>query len=452
MIHNFLELHRSKKIKVLVVGDVMVDHYHDVEITRVSPEIPDAIMLSKTADCIKRPGGAANVCYQLKYFSNVEVHLASIMSPVDHAFFQNCGLKVHGVVMDNVQIPIKKRFISNGIQSKRWDIESKNLGLSDVEFKACFDQFVQSLQYCEGFDVVIFSDYNKGMFFDNTIPKLFKDKLTIVDPKKGPLNKWFGCNIIKANAKESIELTGHTDIAAQLKDIKKQTNCDTVITTLGSDGYMGLTENVLFAGKNGSKVLVESVIGAGDCFIAILAAGLALGLNVPEAADVACKAGSIYVQKRLNRPIVPAELVETKIVNPSDLKNRDYTLAMANGCFDILHIGHLETLQWAKTQADKLLVALNTDDSVKRLKGEGRPVITLDQRLKMISALGCVDFVTFFDEDTPIEVIKQCLPDIVCKGKDYLDKDVVGSDITKIGCAPTFVQGVSTTSIISSIK
>ena len=452
MISQFLEAHRSSKAKILVIGDCMIDEYHTVNVNRISPEIPDAIISSPTMKCTRLPGGAANVCYQLRNFPNLEVHLASIMSPADHTFFQNCGIKVHGTVMDNVQIPVKKRFVADGFQIKRWDIESPKFGLSDSDFDACYNQFINSLHTYKDFDVVVFSDYNKGMFPDNAIPKLFQNTITIVDPKKAPLNKWFGCSVIKANAKESVELTGKTDVTQQLMEIKKQTNCKTVITTLGSEGYIGLHESYIFKSPPIEKVQVESVIGAGDCFIAILASSMAMGFKIEDAAQIACKAGSIYVQKRLNRPIVPAELIENKIVNANDLKIRDFTLAFTNGCFDILHVGHLETLKWAATQADKLVVALNSDESVRKLKGEGRPVIPLDQRLQMISALECVDFVVSFEEETPIEVIKMCKPDVVCKGKDYSDKTVVGSDITKTSCAPTFVNGVSTTSIISSIK
>jgi D-beta-D-heptose 7-phosphate kinase/D-beta-D-heptose 1-phosphate adenosyltransferase len=300
-------------------------------------------------------------------------------------------------------------------------------------------------------DVVIFSDYDKG-FFASELPWLlekYHNAITIVDPKKGPLHKWRGCTIFKPNKKEAEDLTGKTKWREQAKHLQNELDCESVVITDGGKKVSGVYKDQFFCFKPDNQVEVESVIGAGDTFCVFLALAVGHGFTVPEAAEIAWTAGSVYVQNNLNRPIVPAELSSDGIVAPEDLVSRDFKLVFTNGCFDLIHEGHLQTLQFAREKGDKLVVALNSDDSVKRLKGDDRPVKSLSQRLAVVAALQMVDFVVSFEEDTPFEVIKKIKPDVLVKGADYKKEEIVGADIVPEVFTAPLIPDVSTTALIS---
>jgi D-beta-D-heptose 7-phosphate kinase/D-beta-D-heptose 1-phosphate adenosyltransferase len=200
----------------------------------------------------------------------------------------------------------------------------------------------------------------------------------------------------------------------------------------------------------------ESVIGAGDCFVGFIAMALARGFSLFEAAQIGFVAGTAYVHKKHNSPLSPAELLNyvgiKEVKNPEILNNRNFKLVWNNGCYDLMHGGHLEALNFAKKQGDMLVVGLNSDESVRKLKGDSRPIMPYEQRLKMLEALEAVDFVVKIEDETPAELIETIKPDVIVKSADYKNKLVVGSDIVKdIRFAP-FVNGISTTGIIEKIK
>jgi D-beta-D-heptose 7-phosphate kinase/D-beta-D-heptose 1-phosphate adenosyltransferase len=195
---------------------------------------------------------------------------------------------------------------------------------------------------------------------------------------------------------------------------------------------------------------VSSVIGAGDCFTSFLAMGVACGLSVIESSSIAYGAGSFYVSRKYNEPLSKFDFCG-KFVDPKELKNRDFKLVFANGCFDLIHRGHLEILKYAKSLGDKLVVAVNSDASVKELKGNSRPINNLVDRMELLSCLESVDYVISFDDLTPYEVIKEISPDVLVKGSDWSGK-VVGSDIVKEVREFKLVEKLSTTLVIDKIK
>jgi D-beta-D-heptose 7-phosphate kinase/D-beta-D-heptose 1-phosphate adenosyltransferase len=173
------------------------------------------------------------------------------------------------------------------------------------------------------------------------------------------------------------------------------------------------------------------------------------GFTVAESAEIAWNAGAVYVQANMNRPIIPGEVSWDGIVEPEDLRSRDFKLVFTNGCFDLLHEGHLNTLRFAKDKGDKLVVALNSDESIRKLKGEGRPVKPLEQRMAVMSALEMVDFVVSFPEETPAEVIDKIKPDALVKGGDWKTGTIVGEGVVpEIYRAPV-VDGLSTTGFLA---
>lgn len=450
LLKEFLQKNRERQLKIHCVGDAMIDEYFDVKVNRISPEFPMPIMWSSDDLSIRRPGGAANVAYQFKNF-NVESLLLCWCDDFGERVFADHQISCkHSLESEKCNLPIKKRFLDNGIQVVRHDVESHLCGLDEnsVDISTC--QIKTLIKNSFKPDVAILSDYNKGFFSSEEFRILdyYNDVTTIVDPKKGPLSKWKGCTIFKLNVSEATDLSGKTNWKEQAKYLQSKLECEAVVVTFGGEKVCGIWNGEFFNFKPDHSVKVESVVGAGDCFAAFFSMAIGHGFCVPEAAEIAWHAGSNYVKNRRNRPIVPAELDTTGIVDPADLQNRDFKLVFTNGCFDLLHEGHIKTLEFAKSKGDKLVVAINSDSSVKRLKGESRPIKPLDQRMAVMSALKPVDFVVSFDEDTPLELIKKIKPDVLVKGSDYSESEIVGADIVPEVFRAPIIKDLSTSNFV----
>jgi len=455
LINDFLNRCRQDRKRIACVGDSMIDEYHEVSVNRISPEFPMPIMHSFSENCpIRRPGGVANVAYQYNYF-NIDPFLVTFLDDKSSQLFWGYDLNLdYSEDVWGSQCPVKKRFLDNGIQVKRWDVERKNFGLSDEKLDEAQNKALDNISFdC---DVVIFSDYDKGFFSGAKChwSSMFSNAIQIVDPKNGPVEDWFGCNIFKPNDKEAFLLSGHTDWKQQCLFFSDVLECDSVVITQGGDGVVGYIreDDEYFKFDSKKQVKIESVVGAGDCFAAFFSAAIAHDFSVLEAAEIGFNAGSIYVQNSMNRPIIPAEFSEDGIVEPEDLAKRDFKLAFTNGVFDVLHSGHIQTLKFAADKAKKLVVALNSDDSVKRLKGEDRPIKPLSERMAVVSSLEMVDFVISFEEDTPLEVIKKCNPNVLVKGADYDMEKIIGADIVKEIYQAPLVEGISTTELIDKFN
>lgn len=455
LVKEFLNRNRKKRLNIHCVGDAMVDEYYKVKVSRISPEFPMPIMSSSDDYAIRKPGGVANVAHQLKQF-NVERTLVCFNDVTVQGVFYEHGLSPLHISNDmrlQAHLPVKRRFLDGTIQVNRWDIEKRNCGIMVEkidEYHELYAKLVEKTQMNP--NVVIFSDYDKGFFYPGAhihFPSLYPNAVSIVDPKRGPISRWHGCNIFKPNTKEAEDLSGKRKWQDQAKFFMDALGCDAVVITHSGDGVFGSTKDGLFEYKPDTKVDVNSTVGAGDCFGAIFAVAVGHGFSVPEASEIAYSAGAVYVQHNMNRPCSPAELVEDGLVVPADLAKRDFKLVFTNGCFDILHEGHLKTLKFAKSKGDKLVVAVNSDDSVKRLKGEGRPVVPLAQRMKILSGLQYVDFVISFDQDTPYNLIAAVKPDVLVKGAQYAKDEIVGADLVKEVFRAPMVDGVSTTKILN---
>lgn len=431
-IDQFIRADLAKTCTVSVVGDVMIDEYYEVSVDRVSPEFPIKIMKSRHDRCNRVPGGAANVAMQFTKF-NAKIYLTGITSQIMSMLPRR--IQNHSPVDCGLPIPVKKRFYQGDFPVARWDVEEKfyGMGSDHIGFKFTDFELKES-------DVTVFSDYDKGLFHSGWQKKFLSDRISIVDPK-GDLSRWHGCTILKPNSVEAKQLTGESDWKLQAEKLRTIVGCRDVVITQGENGVVGLTPEGYFDYKPCHSSTANSVIGAGDCFIAFLAMGIAHGMTTSEAASVAFEAGAIYVQSKHNRPLKPAELLS---------RRSGERVVFTNGCFDILHAGHIATLEFAKNQGDILVVGLNSDESVKRLKGERRPVNKLEDRVKVLSAMKCVDCVIPFDADTPLDLIKYVRPDVVVKGGDYKPEDVVGNELAEVVIAPV-VGGLSTTGLINKL-
>jgi len=464
-INKFLELNRSKRINVAVVGDAMLDEYYDVTANRVSPEFPIPVMQSNTNIPDKiRPGGAANVAAQFRYL-NAEVTLYSFLDKRTTSIFKdlmrNTSTLAFNYVVDSdnrvQQTPVKRRLYCNGFPLCRWDVEDKNYGTKSEILNTVHndlqDRFKENIT-----DVIILSDYNKGFFTEDSRNLWLKNGITIVDPKKGPASKWIGCTILKPNSKEAEDLTGLKDWKDQADYLMNETQCEVCVITQEGEGVVGKTKNGYFEFKPKKSVVAESVIGAGDCFMAFLAMAYAHEMEIDEAVEVAFTAGAVYVQRKHNESITPYDLlsyadpISAKMVDPKFFENKNFKLAFSNGCFDFgLTSGHVKCLNFAKQQGEKLVVALNSDQSVSRLKGINRPILPLRERMEIVAGLSCVDFVVSFEEDTPYELIKVIRPNIIVKGGEYKKEDIIGNDLAEVVLAP-FFECLSTTDKLQKME
>lgn len=449
---------KGRRLNIAVCGDSMIDEYFDVRVKRISPEYPIPILQCDHQEPHSVPGGAANVACQFSDF-NSKAHLVSLMDLAAVEAFKNANVDIHSSsqIIEN-KIPRKKRYFSDNAQVARIDAECLNYGLSDFELcqktTALLNEFV-----CSQFDAVIFSDYGKGIFnhFDNTIIQKFP--VTIVDPKNGNIERWRGCTVFKPNQEEAFRLSGKDNIKDAGLYLSSFLGSSVVITEASKGVSVFQNGKITEVRPQISPAVAESVIGAGDCFIVFLTMAICRGFDLQDAAEIAFKAGTLYVTNKRNKPISRQDLLfsidhaSSKIISFDDcssLNDRKYKLVFTNGCFDIFHKGHVESLKFAKSQGDKLVVGVNSDGSVAKLK-TGRPIVSESDRVAVLAACEYVDYVVVFDDDTPLELIKKIRPNVVVKGADYREEDVVGYGMAEIKRCP-LVEGISTTNIIEKIK
>ena len=455
LIDKFYQKSLQTEKKITVVGDSMLDEYYQVTSNRISPEFPIPVLKSKYEEPTKVvPGGAANVIRQLE-FQNVDSKLVSILDAHSYEIF-NKNINVdYCVIPWNSMVPRKKRFYHEDFPLVRWDCETDKYNLNNQDY----EQAIKSLTIPES-DIIVFSAYGKGMFFTPWYKKYLKNNITIVDPKKNG-EKWENCTIFKPNASEAQNISGKKEIKDQLNFIMKKVKCKAVIITQSGEGVCGCVDspdNYFEIRPQIKNIDVRSVIGAGDCFTAFLALSYSHGFSLEDCSKIAFNAGISYVKNKHNEILCLLDLLEScedydKIIyNPNILEKRKTKLAFTNGCFDILHEGHLQSLKFAKSKADKLVVAVNSDASVKRLKGKQRPINDIKTRMNMLASLDFVDYVVCFEEDNPLKIIKSIKPDVLVKSQPYNAKEVVGANIVpEVYICPKKID-ISTTSILAKYK
>ena len=446
--NELLERQFDRRPRIAVFGDAMLDEYYEVAAGRISPEFPIPSFRSEVDDPRIVLGGSANVCRQFANF-NFDVSLFALTNEKIKGLAGD--INMDGCVSSN-GVPSKKRFYSEGFPLFRWDVEKSDYGLDRESLAGLTRNIAERVLLSDPFDVVVFSDYDKGLLKsldDGFMDRLDDSTITIVDPKRSPLRRWKGCSIIKPNASEAFELTGRSDWRLQCECIMRDTGCQAVIITQGGSGVVGNVQGSWFEHRPEFDTKAVSVVGAGDCFMAFLAMCMAHSIDIRKAVKIAFDACSCYTSRPFNSPIHPYNLAGSKFVDPRTLARRDFKLAFSNGCFDILHPGHLELLRFARSKADGLVVALNSDASVGRQNKSHPLVNTLQHRKEMISALDCVDFVVDFDQDTPYELMKVIGPDVLVKGSDW--PDPVGSDLVGEVFSFGLLEGHSTTSLIEKI-
>ncbi|MDG2000670.1 MAG: D-glycero-beta-D-manno-heptose 1-phosphate adenylyltransferase [Alphaproteobacteria bacterium] len=464
--------------KVLVVGDIMLDKYVFGLVDRISPEAP--IPIVKVENTKLSVGGAGNVIKNLNSF-NIKTSFISIIGNDETGKLLKANFKKlknieYALLQDNSRnTTLKTRYMANGQQLFRTDQETV------APLNTILKQKV--LQYFKLFikqaDIIIFSDYGKGLFInENFCKKLIKlatleNKKVIVDPKGDNFAKYTGSFFITPNTKESYKATHinpkNNNLALKCgKYIIKNKWSQNVLLTRGENGLSLISKNNTYHLKSNAEEVFD-VTGAGDTVIALFSAALSISNNHIDSAQFANLGASIAVKKIGTSSVNKDEIYKisindknSKILSDKDLlkninewRDNNETIGFTNGCFDLIHSGHIDMFQKASDACDKLVVAVNSDQSIKRLKGEARPILDIQAREKLLNSLKMIDYVISFNEDTPIKLIKKIKPNILFKGADYKMKEIVGADyIKKIGgkvIRISLTKNQSTTKLISKL-
>ncbi|MBX3112028.1 MAG: D-glycero-beta-D-manno-heptose 1-phosphate adenylyltransferase [Fimbriimonadaceae bacterium] len=479
-------LHGFRDLRVLVVGDLMLDMYVRGAVHRVSPEAPVPVVRAADQDpdqdvCL---GGAANAALNLARLG-VKVELVGCLgddapgrSFLARAADEQIGTGAVETVAGR-RTTTKTRVLGGGQQVVRVDVEDT----SDFEnsvYERLSDSLVTALS-ADKFDAVVLSDYAKGVCAPNLCANLMRTAglrgvKVYVDPKGVDVEKYRGACLVKPNEAEMSAIARHHGWAedAVAASVQMAGHLDSrVAVTLGERGIQIDTEG-RFASESADQREVFDVSGAGDTVMATLAAASAAGIGWADAARLANLAALQVIREVGTRPVDRARLLVSVISHvrrDSDSKHfaldelvdlreawraQGLSVALTNGCFDLLHAGHVKLLESCAKTADRLVVALNSDESITRLKGEGRPLMPEDQRLTVLSALQSIDAVVVFGEDTPINVVKALRPDVLVKGADYTKDRVVGADIVesyggRVELVPLW-EGLSTTRLAAAIN
>ncbi|MBP9565979.1 MAG: D-glycero-beta-D-manno-heptose-7-phosphate kinase [Sulfurospirillum sp.] len=462
---------RAYKPSILVIGDVMLDHYLWGKCERISPEAPVQVIDVQRESTVL--GGAGNVVNNLLSLG-ANVSVLSVVGNDDNGsellgMLESLGADAKGIIRQAGRKTSKKsRVIASHQQVVRYDSESKD----DITESSVNALLAHCVRYLRTVDVVLLSDYGKGILTTAFTCKLIAlaqkyQKPILVDPKGDDYSKYRGATLITPNKKEAsiatkIAIKDDESLQKAGNFLKESLGLEYAIITLSEDGmaiFGEYFEKIPTVARE-----VYDVTGAGDTVLASLGYALACGLSIQEAASFANAAAAVVVGK-LGSATVSLDEVDAyehslrNATSESKIKTKDEILRLlqtrknqkivfTNGCFDILHVGHVKYLEVAKSFGDMLIVGLNSDTSIKRLKGEARPINPQEDRAYILAGLESVSYVVLFEEDTPLSLITAINPDVLVKGADYEGKTVVGSDIVKEVRLVEFVAGKSTTKII----
>lgn len=431
---------QTRRAKIAVIGDVLIDEYVRTEkVERMSPESDGVPILRTEAPSYRVPGGAGNCARQLTRWP-ADVFLLGLVDLPTDVMLRRFGInQAYSVTHGTGHNPVKRRYFVGDNMVLRHDDEQLGYGCGPEELPQLRRKILANLHalLCDHkIDVLVVSDYDKGLLDEWLLQEIFMlcraaGAKTVVDAKQGP---WLyrGANVLRMNE-------AYCDRYASALYVGE--HFDLEVVTHGS----GLTScrtakdawNIV---AQSSREPAVSVIGAGDCFTAHLALALADLCGIQLASEIADAASRLYVQDNYNTPVYPLDVwyqfadskqAPLSLLIPwlKDQREAGAKVVFTNGCFDVLHPGHLHTLEWAKSQGNHLIVGVNDDAGVARLKGPGRPMQKLEHRVRMLEALECVDFVVSFSEHLPNELMRALSPDILVKGPDYAGKVLAGEQI-----------------------
>jgi len=460
--------------KVLVVGDVMLDQYWDGTTRRISPEAPVPVV--KVVSESDRVGGAANVAANVAALS-IDAELIGGVGPDAaakrlHDLCRELKIETYFIAAEESQTTVKLRVLSQHQQLLRLDFEADEPGFSPLR---CEEIFLDRLAAA---DVVILSDYNKG-FLSGCSSLITHAKLAgkrvVVDPKSNDFTCYAGAYIVTPNFAEFEACVGHCGNEEEIVErgirLCLEHEFHALLVTRGERGMTFISPHETSFTLPAKARDVFDVTGAGDTVCAVLGSALAAGVGVSEAVVYANAGAGIVVGKlgtatvslnELDRALSFERTPSSGVVTLTELlmnlelaRSRGERIVMTNGCFDVLHAGHVRYLEQARVPGSRLIVALNSDASVTRLKGDGRPVHRLEDRMRVIGALSAVDWVISFEADNPLQLVEAISPDILVKGGDYAVDEIIGGEhVLRTGgevVVLPFSPGLSTSAIIEKL-
>ncbi len=466
-------LERIRDMKIACVGDLMLDRYVYGEVSRISPEAPIPVLRARRTTAM--PGGVGNVARNVAALGGL-AQLGAVAGDDAAGAELRDLIAAEDRIADFISRPfgaatiVKTRFVAAGQQLLRLDDDAAHVSISD------------SGAFSEA-SAILLSDYAKGVVSDDLISAALaaaqaNGAPVVVDPKGRDFARYGAVDVIKPNASELAGATGlpvetDAEIEAALAILLAQTTARAVIVTRAGKGMSLARRDGSVQHFPGRAREVFDVSGAGDTVLASLGLALGAGVSLETAVQFAILASGVVVGKSGTAVVTPTELIDAELsqhavaaqakVTPLDelaaeveaWRRQGLKVGFTNGCFDILHRGHVAYLAQARSWCDRLVVALNTDASVKALKGEGRPVNDLDSRAVVIGALSSVDRVTSFGDPTPIALIERLRPDVLIKGSDYTREGVVGGDLVEswggVVRLADFKDGFSTTRTIEKM-
>lgn len=471
---------QGKAPKILVIGDLMIDHYLWGSCERISPEAPVQVINVDNESTVL--GGSGNVINNLKALG-AQVDVISVIGGCETSdelkiLLNDINVNSKYLITQKDRITSKKsRIIAAQQQVVRYDRESTD----EISTKSQTTILNTFKKIITNYDAVLLSDYGKGVLTADLTQSLIaiandNNKKVLIDPKGLDYSKYKGAYLLTPNKKEASEATQiniHDDATLTQAITQLKTNCDLDVSliTLSEQGvaiYDDHDDELRIHPTVAREVF--DVTGAGDTVLASLGFALSCGLDIDNSVEFANLAAGVVVGKIGSATATLNEIIEHEsslnkstsdehiktldeiIALSTELKARDKKIVFTNGCFDILHAGHVRYLETAKSYGDVLILGLNSDRSVTELKGEGRPINTQLDRAYILAALEAVDYVIVFNEDTPYDLIKAIKPHVLVKGGDYEGQDVVGQDIADELKLVQFVDGKSTTKTIEKIQ
>ena len=469
------------ELKVLVVGDLMLDRYILGDVDRISPEAPVPVM--RHVQRYERPGGAANVAMNLAGLGCQTLLAGFWGNDAEQrelaAFLDAAKVNTLGVVSIALPTISKTRIVARQQQLLRLDIESREL--PDAVDQQRLIEGAEAL--ATKVHAVVLSDYAKGALSNELCERVIRAARkagipVLADPKSRDFSKYSGATMVCPNIGELALATGVAAVEMEAlliagESLRQEHDLRFLTVTMSEKGIRVLSDEGSYYSPTRAREVFD-VSGAGDTVIATLAAGLAGGLKIATAVELANLAAGIVVGKVGTVPIARHELIaaltpasgitggekildrERLVTRVAEWRAAGQSIVFTNGCFDLLHVGHVTLLEDCHRFGSKLVLGLNTDASVSRLKGPNRPIVGERERSRVMAALAAVDAVVLFDEETPVELIREIMPDVLVKGGDYSVETVVGHEEViaaggRVEIVP-IVEGFSTTNIVRKLQ
>jgi len=451
-------------MNIIVIGDIMLDINYDSKVTRNAPEADIPIYNIKDTRYIL--GGAGNVANNLKNLGeNVDL-IGLIGNDIYGTIIKNKldSMQIeHKLFIDNRNTIQKNRIFLNNEIKVRFDTED-TYDISD----AIENDVIYYITHKQKTDAIIISDYDKGFVtqrLSQTIIKYANENNipTFVDPKIKNYLKYKDCFLFKPNISEAETLTNQKDLDIITSSLKTSINCKNLLITMGKDGMiLNSAENKI---EHNSIINLVDVTGAGDIVLSVI---VYIYLKCGDLLK-ACKVANYVAGKSIGvignynishndiNEYVDNNKRDNKIINDYEIEkiekiSKHSNIVFTNGCFDILHSAHIKNLQFAKSNGDILVVGLNSDESIKRLKGSDRPINNIDERSTMLSLFDFIDYIIIFSDDTPLNLLKLLKPKVLIKGSDYKKNDIVGTEFVDKIILFDYIDNKSTTRLVKIIK